>query len=99
MATIKPTVIGTSDPIDLCKGFYLFDGGSKRVQQLGYRTSRSLLETNPELLAWRFEMDAGFTFFAGVCGPGYAIRFEAEGETSGDEIQLNVSNDEIAAGF
>lgn len=102
MAIIRKTTLGTSDPIDICQGFALFKGGTPRearALQLGFHTSRTLLKTNPQVLAWRFNVDAGYTLFAGVCGPAYALRFDVEGETTGDKIALKVTNDETAAGF
>jgi hypothetical protein len=96
---IPKTVLGTSDPIDICKGFNLFAGNNARALQLGFHTSRTLLQTKPQLLAWRLNIEAGYNFFAGVCGPAYALRFEAEGQTSGNTIELNITNDETAAGF
>jgi hypothetical protein len=99
MANIPRTVIGTSDPVDICKGFNLFAGGNARALQLGFHRSQILLSTNPQILAWRFNVEAGYNFFAGVCGPAYALRFEAQGQTTGDQIRLNITNDETAAGF
>jgi hypothetical protein len=102
MAIIRKTTLGTSDPIDICDGLALFKSGTPRearALQLGFHSTRTLLKTNPQVLAWRFNVDAGYTVFAGVCGPAYALRFDVEGETTGDKISLKVTNDETAAGF
>jgi len=96
--TINRTIIGTSDPIDICKGFALFAHGARAIQ-LGYNVNKTLIAANPQVVAWRFNLDAGYTFWAGVCGPAYAFRFAAQGQTSGDRITLNVTDDETAAGF
>ena len=88
MPTINRTTIATSDPIDICRGFNLFKGGSLRdatALQLGVTSSRTLLAANPQIAAWRASFDAGYHFFAGVCGPAYAIRFDAPWR---DEEQL-----------
>src|SRR5262249_22503466 len=96
MATIKRTVLGTSDRIDLCRGFALFPLSvhDKRALQFGSHTSRTLLSLHPEVLAWRFNAHAGYSFSAGVCGPAFALRFEAEGETTGNQVRLKITNDE-----
>jgi hypothetical protein len=96
---IPKTVLGTSDPIDICEGFALFAGNNARALQLGFQQSRTLLQTNPQLLAWRLNIDAGYHVFAGVCGPAFAMRFDAAGQTSGQKITLDISKDETAAGF
>lgn len=98
MAVISRTVIGTSDPVDICRGFALFASNARAIQ-LGYNVQKTLLAMNPQIAAWRLNVDAGYKFFAGVCGPAYALRFEASGTTTGDRIALDVTNDETAAGF
>jgi len=98
MPTINRTVIGTSDPVDICKGFALFAHNARAIQ-LGYNVTKTLIAANPQVVAWRFNVDAGYSIFAGVCGPSFAFRFDAQGQTTGDRISLNITNDETAAGF
>lgn len=98
MASINRTILGTSDPVDICRGFALF-ASNARALQLGFHTSRTLISTNPQILTFRFNIDAGYNFFAGICGPSYALRFAAQGQTTGNQIRLNITDDETAAGF
>jgi hypothetical protein len=98
LANIPKTVIGTSDPPDICDGFYLF-ANNKRAFPLGLQTGQTLLAISPQILAWIFNASAGYNVFIGQCGPSYALRFDAQGQTSGNQITLNVSNDATQAGF
>jgi hypothetical protein len=98
VANIPDTVIGTSDPPNICTGFYLFED-NKRAFPLGITAGQTLIAISPQILAWIFNASAGYKVFIGQCGPSYALRFNAQGETSGNEITLNVSNDATQAGF
>src|SRR5262249_28237310 len=99
MATIPTTTLGTSAPIDVCRGFYLFAGDNARALRLGFQSGQTLLAVSPQILLWRFNSGVGYNFFMGVCRPPWAGLFKAQGETSGNRIQLAIRDDETAAGF
>jgi hypothetical protein len=98
LANIPQTVIGTSDPPNICDGFYLF-ANNKRAFPLGLQAGKTLISISPQILAWIFNASAGYKVFIGQCGPSYALRFDAQGQTAGNKVTLNVSNDETQAGF
>src|SRR5262249_48284055 len=99
MTNIAKTRLGTSDPINLCKGFYLFAAGNQRALNLGFQSGKTVFAVSPQILAWKFDASAGYNFFMGVCGPAWAVLFQAEGQTSGNQIRLNITNDETEAGL
>jgi len=102
MATaISRTILGTSDPLDLCQGFAAFPKlGTLRAAVSSFGTgSTALLNASPQVLGSRLSVFAGYDFLFGICGPSYAIKFAAEGETTGDELDLAISEDEMAGGL
>lgn len=101
MATLPTTLIGTSDPVNLCEGFALFpEAAPIRAGVATSNKSNTLINENPTILVWSLTATGGYEFFFGVCGPSYAIKFNLSGETSGDQnITLDVEDDEAQAGF
>jgi hypothetical protein len=99
MANIPKTVLGTSDPIDICCGFYLF-ANDKPAPRLAYETGWiQILDVNPQVLAWILHFKTRFNLTVGACGPSYGVRFQVDqGTTGGNQVHLQVSNDAIAAG-
>jgi len=98
MATIAMTDLGTSDPVDLCKGFGLFGDNVRAGIQVEGDT-RTLFHTDPQIIAWRFNTLATYGLFFGMCGPAYGIAFQAQGQTEGDKLTLTISDDVVASGF
>jgi hypothetical protein len=99
VATITKTTIGTSQPIDICHGFALFPFGTVRAGITEGSQAATWLNVQPQILAWRLGVSAGWSLLAGMCGPAYAILFDAEGHTEGQTVQLAITNDEVQAGF
>lgn len=99
MATIANTDLGTSDPVDICKGFALFPSGAARAGIQVQGDTRTLFHTAPQIVVWKFNALATYGLFFGVCGPAYGVKFDAEGETDGDSLTLTVANDVMGAGF
>lgn len=102
MTDIPRTRLGTSDtPGDICKGaFALFPAaGAARAGASFARKDKTFFSANPHLGVLRLQSAATMTFLAGVCGPSYAVRYEVEGEASGDSLTLSVLDDSVAAGF
>jgi len=102
VAKIAQTRLGTSDvPGDICNNaFALFPAvGTIRAGASFAEKNNNLLNKKPQLAMFRLTLSSGVTVLAGICGPGYGIRFEAAGETTGNTVSLAVSNDDTAAGF
>ncbi|RYG46826.1 hypothetical protein EON79_09075 [bacterium] len=98
MANLPSTVLGTSDPVDLCKGFALFPAlGTIRAGIQTGNSTKSLFNVSPQVLMWRFNANASYGIFMGICGPAYGFRYEAQGSTDNGTLTMNVSDD-IAAG-
>ena len=94
---IPRTILATSDPIDICEGFALFPAmGTVRA---GVSDRKTLFNERGGGPGFDYDCSFGYSFFAGMCGPAYAVRFQAQGETDRDRIFLEVSEDELAAGF
>lgn len=100
MATIPSTVLGTSDPVDLCKGFALFPNlGTIRAGISVQDTSKPLFRIAPNLLLWKINANASVGIRFGICGPAYGFRLNAQGSTTGNTINLALDGDQIAAGL
>jgi len=100
MATIPTTTLGTSDPVDLCKGFALFPQlGVVRAGVSINRASKNLFRVSPRILMWKLNANAQYSLDMGVCGPSYAFKVDAQGSTEGNSITLQLSNDQIQAGL
>jgi hypothetical protein len=100
MATIPSTVLGTSDPVDLCKGFALFPAiGNPRIGISVSDSTKPLFSVSPSLLVWKLNAQASFGIRFGICGPAYGFRLNAAGSTSGQNLSLNLSNDQINCGM
>jgi len=97
---IPKTVLGTSDPVDLCKGFALFPKlGTVRAGVTAFDRSTKLFDVQPQILAWRLRLFVDTKILMGVCGPSYGIKFAAQGTSSGDSLTVKITEDVVQAGF
>ena len=106
MGTIaRNTIIGTSDPADICKGFALFPVGTIRAGIESSDKAKTLLDLTPKILLWRLNFSVMYELFVGMCGPAYAIRFDVpslEWDNTSDgqqQVTMGLENDDIQAGF
>lgn len=102
MATIPPTELAKSDSLSICSGFPLFpalgsfDAGGVATSS----TSGTIFDIKSQnLLVFHLAASAKYEVIFGLCGPAYAIKMEVEGETADRTLELQVSDDEIAAGL
>lgn len=105
---IQQTKIGTptnNGKLNLCSGAPLYD---IPVLPFGYqyKSSPSILSlaNNCNLIVTRFSISGSLGFSMGICGPSYAIQFDANGEVKKNEGQratltLDIKKDETMAGF
>lgn len=62
--------IGTSDPVDICKGLPLFPGlGTARVAPAGAVRSDKILDVSATIAITRLKISAYYTWGFGICGP------------------------------
>lgn len=101
MALIPSTLLGSSNPVDICKGFALFPTiGTTRAGITSGLNNTPLLDTEPiTVLTFRTTVNCGGGFFVGLCGPAYGIAFNAAGTFSNTALQLAITNDAVAAGL
>jgi hypothetical protein len=99
MANISKTELATSDPLDLCKGFALFPNGAARAGISSGNTAATVMSKSAKITAWKGSFSLGYRALVGVCGPSYAVKFALEGEASGKQLDLRVSEDAMQAGF
>ena len=101
MPPIPSTVLGTSDPANICKGFALWPGiGTSRAGiSLGGSTVQLINLPQTQVLTFRLLFQSSSNLFLGVCGPGYGIRLDASGSSSGSALQLTIANDVVTAGL
>jgi len=97
---IPKTMIGTSDPISICRGLGLFPPFPNIGAGIhGVSDTHALINHNFSFLAVRAKAAASFGYFIGCCGPGYGIKMLAEGEVNGRTLTLAVSEDDTIGGF
>ncbi len=103
MTTIKKTRIGTSDiEGDICtNGFALFPkiGTLRAGISAGQKPKLKLLSAKPSVWVASLEFSVTNTVKTGVCGPGYGVRFDLEGNADSDTGTFTLSDDSAAAGF
>lgn len=102
MAQLKKTRLGTSDiPGDICgQGLALFPKiGTLRAGVSAGRKPVTLIDVNPSVLVASLKFSFTNTVKTGICGPGYGVRFDLEGETDTTQGRFRVSDDSAAAGF
>jgi hypothetical protein len=98
---IAKTLIATSLPVDLCRGFALFpDLG---VARAGITVNGSITEifnlAETTIIAFRASFNLSGGLFIGMCGPSYAIALFAEGQYTASQLSLAVTGDDTQAGF
>ncbi len=97
MANIVKTDIGTSRPASICKGQPLIP--AMGALKLGVDGAKTIWSTSPTILALNLHFDVGYAYFFGLCGPGWGVCMNVEGSTSGNNVNLTVTDDELAAGL
>lgn len=102
--TIKETKIGTPDSgtggLNLCTGVPLFPPFP--TIPLGWQTKNAgalHIGKRFKILVVRVSAEASFGLQAGLCGPSYALRFNAEGEVEDGVLTLTIEEDESMAGI
>ncbi len=98
---INTTMIATSDPPSLCDGLALFPPFPTigAGLSLGSEKRAKLLDHGFRYLAVRAAASFEYGAFFGVCGPGYAVKFNLEGEVEDFELSLSIKDDEFVGGF
>ncbi|MBR9982126.1 MAG: hypothetical protein KFF50_13945, partial [Desulfatitalea sp.] len=100
---IEKTTIGTPQVINslsLCKGVALIPPIPDIPAGFQTSPSRQLAGNHKfsKLHAVRATAEFAVGVHAGLCGPGYAIGFTAEGAVDGDTLTLTIEDDEAMAG-
>ncbi len=98
MANIARTRIGTSDPVDICKGFYLFGSGVSLGFAPGLTNDLNIFNKKTQVAAWKFFLRTQVQLTAGLCGPAYGTVFDVQGSTTDPDVKLTISNSQTAAG-
>ena len=103
MATynIPTTMIATSDPPSLCDGVALFPPFPSigAGLSLGDEKRPTLIDHGFKFMALRATANFDASAFMGLCGPGYAVKFNLEGEVEDFKLTLSLDDDEFVGGF
>lgn len=101
MATIAETRISTSADGSICTGLPIWPsiGTLSLGMYSGNQPKNYLVNVSPKILWFRFTASLFYEFFAGLCGPAFAVSMNLEGETTGNSLSLTVSDDEVQAGM
>jgi hypothetical protein len=98
--TIPKTLIASSDPPNICNGLALFPpfpSFGAGIHTGGQPTA--LIDTNKRVLAVRGSASVSFSFFMGLCGPGYGVKTYLEGKMESKKLTLDYGDDEFVGGF
>ena len=101
---IEKTRIGTPDSgvggLTLCNALALFPPFPNLPLRWQSSNIGSLhIGKGFKVLAVRASASAGFSIYAGLCGPSYAIEFETEGDVDGDTLTLSIEDDDAMGGI
>lgn len=99
MAAIPRTLLATSDPITLTKGFSLFPTILPTPLPLGVQYAGTFFSYDRYILGQGCNLSAGYSLFFGVAGPSFAIRQDVEGSTEARRVTLKVTVEQMAAGL
>jgi hypothetical protein len=101
MAVIPETRISTSADGSFTSGLPIWPSlGTLSLGMFsGTQPRKSLVDVKPRILWFRFTAGFYYEFFAGLCGPGFGVSMNLEGETTGNSLSLTVTEDEIQAGL
>jgi len=100
MTQIAQTQIATPNAMDLCGGFALFPKLGAFSSPASSVNSGTIFSINNQtILLWSLTANAGYQLITGACGPSYAVKMDLNGSATNQKLALNVSNDELAAGF
>ena len=98
MVNIARTYIGSSKPVDVCEGDYLFGGGiSAGVASTG-TLAKAIIKKKKKIGAFRFGVDLTGGIQVGLCGPAYGVGMDVFGETDGSDLTLRTDNHVVRAG-
>lgn len=98
MADIARTEIGTSYPVSICKGLPIYPKGI--YLPYGVDGQGTLFNKSATVLGMTFSVGAQFSYFFGICGPGWGTRMVLNnGSTSGQDVSFTVDGDELVAGM
>lgn len=98
LTNLPTTLIATSQPLNLCNPSSIpyFPVGAVDI---GVGSNGTIFSVDPTILVWNFDISAGWSFFAGMCGPSIALQFNVQGQYDGSQITATVNNDQIQGGF
>jgi hypothetical protein len=94
---INSTVIATSDPIELSKGFALNPGHAMRLEK--QFSAMPFWNSSSTILGTHVRTEARGAIDVGFAGPSYGVRMEVDGQLNDDEMYLNVNVDEMQGGI
>ena len=100
MSTLNPTLVATSDPVDLCKGFALFPGLGTARAALSTKGGRyHLLSMAPACPFGRLRVNVDYDVFIGICGPAYGFSADVSGQYDASGVRLTVGDNLVVAGL
>lgn len=98
MATINPTVIATSLPLDIGNINSIPYFPETRIN-FGVSNIGNIVSVNPTILAWNFKFSVSYLFYAGLQGPAIALQYTVDGMTEGNSFTGTVTKDRIEGGI
>jgi hypothetical protein len=101
MPAVPNTLLATSNPVDICRGFALFPAvGTVRA---GVSTSapfnRVIDIGRTEVVVFAFSLGVGFQVQIGMCGPAYGIAMTVDALYDESRASIGIQRDQTAAGF
>jgi hypothetical protein len=98
-ATRLNTPLNDVGRVDICHGFPLFRESPGPVEsKFGDSRQWTLIDTEPQVLAWKMHFVAGVGFYYGICGASYAVDATFSGVQDGNTLTLTGSQSRAIAG-
>jgi len=99
VVNIARTCIGSSKPVDVCEGYFLFGAGIRAGTADTGTLSKALIKKKKKIGAFRFGVDLTAGVQMGLCGPAYGVAMDVFGDTDGNDLTLRTDNHALTAGI
>lgn len=101
MPAVPNTLLATSNPVDICRGFALFPalGTARAGVSTAAPFNRVIDIDRIEAVVFAFSLGVGFGVQIGMCGPAYGIAMTVDAFYNEASASVGIQRDQTSAGF
>lgn len=101
MPAVSNTLLATSNPVDICRGFALFPalGTARAGVSTAAPFNRVIDIDRIEAVVFAFSLGVGFGVQIGMCGPAYGIAMTVDAFYNEASASVGIQRDQTSAGF